>query len=166
MSVNFRGRHISVGIFRLFLTRYFGICQFILRHCARYWVPPMSPSKRFSLNWEQWTWLKHIKSDRAGLLKNYAKTKSKLKWYIPYVENTHVQFEIRLLLFDSHHSKKKEKDTELINANQKPSKSDNLKCNKWLRKRAKKKKTGKTIPTRSVRWHRVQLSDWFTWTKR
>ena len=57
---------------------------------------------------------------------------------IPYVENTHVQFEIRLLLFDSlelNYSKKKKKrkqnkNTELINANQKPTKSDNLKYNK------------------------------------
>ena len=29
------------------------------------------------------------------------KEKSKVKLYIPYVENTHVQFEIRLWLFDS-----------------------------------------------------------------
>ena len=29
------------------------------------------------------------------------KEKSKVKLYIPYVENTHVQFEIRLCLFDS-----------------------------------------------------------------
>ena len=29
------------------------------------------------------------------------KEKSKVKLYIPYAENTHVQFEIRLCLFDS-----------------------------------------------------------------
>ena len=56
---------------------------------------------------------------------------------IPYAQNTHVQFEIRLLLFDSlelNYSKKEKKkekiNTELINANQKPTKSDNLKYNK------------------------------------
>ena len=56
---------------------------------------------------------------------------------IPYAQNTHVQFEIRLLLFDSlelnyskKEKKKEKKNTELINANQKPTKSDNLKYNK------------------------------------
>ena len=80
--------------------------------------------------------------------------KSKVKLYISYVENTHVQFEIRLWLFDSQEpiklqqkKKKKKKNTELINANQKPSKSDNLKYNKWPRKGAKN--TGETILTSS-----------------
>ena len=74
--------------------------------------------------------------------------KLKVKLYILYVENTHVQFEIRLWLFDSLEliklqqkkktkQNKRKKNTELINANQKPSKSDNLKYNKWPRKRAK-----------------------------
>ena len=89
--------------------------------------------------------------------KTMQREKSKVKLYIPYVGGTHVQFEIRLWLFDSQEliklqqkkKKKKErkKNTELINANQKPSKSDNLKYNKWPRKRAKN--TGKTILTRS-----------------
>ena len=57
----------------------------------------------------------------------------------------------------------KKENTELINADRKPYKNDNLKYNKWLRKRAKI--TGKTILTRSVRQLRIQLSDWFTWTK-
>ena len=81
---------------------------------------------------------------------------------IPYAQNTHVQFEIRLLLFDSlelnyskKEKKKEKKNTELINANQKPTKSDNLKYNKWLRKQAKN--TGKTIFTRSVQQRRMQL---------
>ena len=55
--------------------------------------------------------------------------KSKVKLYIPYVENTHVQFEIRLCLFDSlelvklqqkKQKNRRKKNTELINANQKP----------------------------------------------
>ena len=33
--------------------------------------------------------------------KTVQREKSKVKLYIPYVENTHVQFEIRLWLFDS-----------------------------------------------------------------
>ena len=57
----------------------------------------------------------------------------------------------------------KKENTELINADRKPYKNDNLKYNKWLRKRAKI--TEKTILTRSVRQLRIQLSDWFTWTK-
>ena len=55
------------------------------------------------------------------------KEKSKVKLYIPHVENTHVQFEIRLCLFDSlelvklqQKKKRRKKNTELINANQKP----------------------------------------------
>ena len=71
---------------------------------------------------------------------------------------------IRLLLLDSlEQLQQKKENTELINADRKPYKNDNLKYNKWLRKRAKI--TGKTILTRSVRQLRIQLSDWFTWTK-
>ena len=72
---------------------------------------------------------------------------------------------IRLLLLDSlEQLQQKKENTELINADRKPSKNDNLKYNKWLRKRAKN--TGKTILTRPVRQLRIQLSDWFTWTKK
>ena len=57
------------------------------------------------------------------------KEKSKVKLDIPYIENTHVQFEIRLCLFDSlelvklqqkKNKNRRKKNTELINANQKP----------------------------------------------
>ena len=47
--------------------------------------------------------------------------KSKVKLYIPYVENTHVQFEIRLWIFDSleliklQQKKKKKKEKYRIN---------------------------------------------------
>ena len=72
---------------------------------------------------------------------------------------------IRLLLLDSlEQLQQKKENTELINADRKPSKNDNLKNNKWLRKRARN--TGKPILTRSARHLRIQLSDWLTWTKK
>ena len=46
------------------------------------------------------------------------KEKAKVKLYIPYVENTHVQFEIRLCLFDS---------LELVKLQQKKKKIDERK---------------------------------------
>ena len=49
------------------------------------------------------------------------KEKSKVKLYIPYVENTHVQFEIRLWLFDS---------LELIKLQQKKKQTNNKKQKK------------------------------------
>ena len=54
--------------------------------------------------------------------------KSKVKLYIPYVENTHVQFEIRLWLFDSQeliklHQKKKERKKEKYRINKRETKN-------------------------------------------
>ena len=49
------------------------------------------------------------------------KEKSKVKLYIPYVENTHVQFEIRLCLFDS---------LELVKLQQKKKKKEKYRINK------------------------------------
>ena len=61
------------------------------------------------------------------------KEKSKVKLYIPYAENTHVQFEIRLCLFDSLElvklkQKKKKKKREKYRINKREPKT--LKYNK------------------------------------
>ena len=62
-------------------------------------------------------------------------------------------------------AKEEKKNTELINANRKLSKNDNLKYNKMQMTKKMSKNTEKTILTRSVRQLRIQLNDWFTWTK-
>ena len=99
--------------------------------------------------------------------KTMQREKSKVKLYIPHVENTHVQFQIRLWLFDLleliklQPQKKRKKEKYRINKREtKTFQKRQLKVQQMTKKTSTKYRKNYTYKIR------IQLSDWFTWTKR
>ena len=102
-------------------------------------------------------------------MKNYAKRKIKGEIIHTLCREHSRIVEIRLWLFDSleliklqqkKKKKRRKKNTELLSSNQKPSKSDNYKVQQMTKKKSKKSRKNYTYKIR------IQLSGWFTWTKK